>query len=135
MQNIIDLNKLLLYQFLFLFIETPTPPKKLQVTGASFSWIHFTWTQSPMDTNITKYIILVSREDEQRNVTKEDTQTNANITDLEPGTEYTFRVVAIAIDGQSSIPSDLLTVSTSQTGITNYLLHRYLAFISSQSFL
>ena len=69
-----------------------------------------------MDANITKYIILISREDEQRNVTKEDTKTNANITDLEPGTEYTFRVVAIAIDGQSSLPSDPLTISTSQSG-------------------
>ena len=82
-----------------------------------------------MDANITKYIILVRRKDEQRNVTKEDTQTNANITVLEPGTKYTFRVVAIAIDGQSSIPSDLLTVSTSQTGIENYILHIISTFI------
>ena len=94
----------------------PSAPEDLQLEGIGPNWILFSWTQSPLDQNITRYIIAVSRGGIQRNVTKEDIQPRANVTGLQPGTEYTLQVVAVAIDEQMSPLSVALVATTSVPG-------------------
>ena len=50
------------------------------------------------------------------NVTVDGSESSMNVTGLLPGTEYTLRVVAVAVDGQISPPSSAITVSTTVPG-------------------
>ena len=88
------------------------PPDELQLGIAGLSWIQLSWSLFPGDTLITAQVILVSDGGTERNITLEGNGTSVNVTGLQSGTEYTFRVIAVANDGQTSPPSVSLTAST-----------------------
>ena len=82
--------------------------------SAGLSWIVLSWSLIPGDVLITAQIIFVSGGGIERNITLEGSVTSVNVTDLQPGTEYSFRVIAVASGGQTSAPSVFLTASTSE---------------------
>ena len=76
------------------------------------SWIQFSWSLFPGDALITTQVILVSGGGTERNITLEGNGTSVNVTGLQSGTEYTFRVIALARDEQTSPPSAPFTART-----------------------
>ena len=68
---------------------------------------------------LSRHIILVSGGGVMRNVTVEGSEPNTNVTGLLPGTEYTFRVVAVSVYGDvtaESPPSNSLSATTEVSG-------------------
>ena len=76
--------------------------------SAGVSWIVLT----PGDVLISAQVIFVSGGGIERNITLEGSTASVDVTGLQPGTEYSFRVIAVASDGQTSAPSVSLTAST-----------------------
>ena len=52
----------------------------------------------------------------QWEITVDSDQTTVNVTNLNPGTEYIFRIIAVGIDGQLSPRSGPLTTTTHSIG-------------------
>ena len=88
------------------------PPEDLKLEVTGLSWIHLSWSLFPGDALITTQIILVSGGGTERNITLEGNGTSVNVTGLQSGTEYTFRIIAVASDGQTSPPSAPFTANT-----------------------
>ena len=82
--------------------------------SAGVSWIVLSWSLTPGNVLITAQVIFFSGGGIERNITLEGSGTSFNVTDLQPGTEYSFRVIAVASDGQTSAPSVFFTASTSE---------------------
>ena len=76
------------------------------------SWIVLSWSLIPGDVLITSQIILLSGGGTERNITVEGNGTSLNVTGLQPGTEYSFRVIAVASNGQTSPPSVSFSATT-----------------------
>ena len=94
------------------------PPIDLQTVGVGSTWIEFTWEQLSTSHNVSNYVITVNGAGSREvNVTVESSASRANVTELEPTTEYTLTVIALTVDGQMSHPSIPLTILT---GIDNY---------------
>ena len=89
-------------------------PEDLVLESAGVSWIVLSWSLTPGDILITAQIIFVSGGGTERNITLDGSGTSFNVTDLQPGTEYSFRVIAVASDGQTSIPSLSFTAATAE---------------------
>lgn len=70
-----------------------------------------------MYSEITGHIVLVSGDDMEHNVTIGGAQMSTNVTGLQPGSEYTLRLVAVAMDGQMSPLSFALSATTALPGI------------------
>ena len=87
-------------------------PEDLTFESAGVSWIVLSWSLVPGDVLITAQVIFISGGGIERNITLEGSTTSVNVTGLQPGTEYSFRVIAVASDGQTSAPSVSLTAST-----------------------
>lgn len=94
----------------------PAAPENLEVNSIGSTWIVFSWQQSDMDRDIVGYIILITGGDIERNVTIDSMNVSTNVTGLQSGTEYSLRVVTVAMDGQTSPPSTVLTATTSLLG-------------------
>ena len=82
--------------------------------SAGVSWIVLSWSLVPGDVLITAQVIFISGGGIERNITLEGSMTSVNVTGLQPGTEYSFRVIAVASDGQTSLPSVGLTATTTE---------------------
>ena len=87
-------------------------PAELEVESVGESWIVFSWSLFPGELFITEQVILVSDGGTDRNITLEGNGTLVNVTGLRSETQYSFRVVAVDSDGQSSPPSAPLSVTT-----------------------
>ncbi|CAI7989837.1 hypothetical protein GBAR_LOCUS348 [Geodia barretti] len=96
-------------------ISFDRPPENLVLESAGVSWIVVSWSLFPGDVLTSSQVILVSGGGTERNITLEGNGTSVNVTGLQSGTEYSFRVIAIASDGQTSTPSAVLTASTAGT--------------------
>ena len=92
-------------------VEVPVP-EDLEVESVGESWIVLSWSLFPGEVLITEQIILVSGGGTRRNITLEGNRTLFNVTDLQSGTEYSFRVIAVNSAGQTSLPSAPLTATT-----------------------
>jgi len=90
------------------------------------TWIAFSWEQNQMNREITKYIILISGGGTERNLTVDGAQMSTNVTELESGTEYRLKVVAVAMDGQRSPPSNVLIATTTLPGTIIHVNHTYI---------
>ena len=95
------------------------------IDGIGFTWIAFSWQQDQMNREITEYVILISGGGTGRNVTVGGAQMSTNVTELESGTEYRLRVVAVAMDGQTSPPSNVLIATTTLPGTIIHANHTY----------
>ena len=82
--------------------------------SAGVSWIVLSWLLIPGDVLISAQVIFVSGGGIERNITLEGSGTSFNVTGLQPGTEYSFRVIAVASDGQTSLPSLSYTATTAE---------------------
>ena len=76
------------------------------------SWIVISWSLPHGEVQITDHVILISEEVSERNITLENNGTSVNVTGLQAGTQYSFRVIAVASDGQTGLPSAVLTATT-----------------------
>ena len=81
------------------------------------SWIAFSWQHNTTNLNIVRYIITISGDGREMNVTVDRSETSTNVTGLHPGTQYMLRVIAVALDGQNSPPSIELLAHTSIPGM------------------
>ena len=95
------------------------------IDGIGSTWIAFSWQQDQMNREITEYVILISGGGTGRNVTVGGAQMSTNVTELESGTEYRLRVVAVATDGQISPPSNVLIATTTLPGTIINTNHTY----------
>ena len=89
-------------------------PEDLILESAGVSWIVLSWSLTPGDVLISSQIVLLSGGGTERNITLEGSTTSFNVTGLQPGTEYSFRVIAVASDGQTSLPSVALAATTTE---------------------
>ena len=83
------------------------------VEGVGSTWIVLSWQQ---DMHIDRYIIMITVGGRGTNTTVDGSESTTNVTGLLPGTEYTLRVVAVAVNGQISPPSVTIVVSTTVPG-------------------
>ena len=90
----------------------PSAPEDLFLEGFGTTWIAFSWFfQIRIEIKII-FHILVSGGGMEWDITVDGDDTTVNVTDLLPGTEYVFRVTAMASDGQLSPPSTPLITTT-----------------------
>ena len=92
-------------------VEVPVP-EDLEVESVGESWIVFSWSLFPGEVPITEQMILVIGGGTERFIAVEGNRTLFNVTDLQSGTEYSFRVIAVDSAGQTSLPSAPLNVTT-----------------------
>ena len=85
------------------------------------SWVAFLWFQIPSEIDITSQIVSVSGGGIEWEVTIDGDQTTVNVTDLLPGTEYGFKVIAVASDGQMS-PQSIALLATTRSPVLGTLL-------------
>ena len=76
------------------------------------TWIVFSWFQIPTEIVIESHIISVSGGGIEWDITVDGDKTTVNVTDLLRGTEYEFRITAVASDGQISPQSAVLIATT-----------------------
>ena len=94
-----------------------TAPEGLVIDDIGFSWIAFSWQQLSTDVDIARSIVIIRGGGSAMNITVGGNGSSANVTGLQPGTEYTLQVVSVATDGQTSDPSSSLTATTLLPGI------------------
>ena len=69
-----------------------------------------------MDIDIASYIVTVAGDDGEIRITVDGSETSVNVTALQPGTEYTLKVISVSVRGRMSPPSIPLTITTSSLG-------------------
>ena len=69
-----------------------------------------------MYSEIIGHIVLVSGGGMERNVTTDGARMSINVTGLQSNTQYRMRIAALAVDGQMSPLSLVLTATTSLPG-------------------
>ena len=88
----------------------------MQGEGIGSTWVAFSWYQTDVGTPpFSQQVILVVGGGEERNVTVGNSSMFTNVTDLLPGTHYTFRVVVVSVLGgvkAASPPSDMINTTT-----------------------
>ena len=99
----------------------PEVPVDLYLVEVGATWISFGWFLSN-DPYLSHHVISVLnvKEGEVINITFEGSQPAVNVTDLLPGIEYNFTVVAVAVFDDieaASLPSRPFSSTTSITGI------------------
>ena len=94
----------------------PSAPESLQLDSVGNTWIAFHWTQIQNEVKVARQIISASGGGMQWEITVDSDQTTVNVTNLNPGTEYIFRIIAVGIDGQLSPRSSPLTTTTHSIG-------------------
>lgn len=114
----------------------PVPPIDLQTVGVGSTWIEFTWEQLSTSHNVSNYVITVNGAGSREvNVTVESSASRANVTELEPTTEYTLTVIALTVDGQMSHPSIPLTILTAPSAPEGVAIDGVGVFLISLSWL
>ena len=115
------------------FFVADRAPENLVIESVGMSWIQLSWSLFPGDFLTTAQVILVSGGGTERNITLEGNGTSVNVTRLRSGTEYTFRVIAVASDGQMSPPSvSLIAVTAGRIG--TYTASLYLEHIVKDTY-
>ena len=80
--------------------------------GAGISWIYLSWDHASTNVDISMFIVTVSGAGGEVTVRVNGEQTTANVTGLQPGTQYTFTVIAVERGGQMSASSNALVATT-----------------------
>ena len=75
------------------------------VDSVGATWITISWDSGSVDEGITGYIVTAAVESGDVSVTVDGSETSANVTGLQPETEYTLTVISVR-DGEESLPSD-----------------------------
>ena len=89
----------------------PSAPEDLIVEDVGKSWIVLSWFLIH-DIEVVTQIVIVTTGGIEQNITVDGNHTRVNVTDLLPGNEYVFRIIAVAGDGQTSPRSAALIAST-----------------------
>lgn len=101
----------------FTFLLFPVvPPINVEIEAVGSTWIALSWEQLLTSTVVSNQTIIVRGGDRDYNVTVDKSQSNANVTNLPPGTMISLSVVAVAEDGQMSFPSVAATAMTLFSG-------------------
>ena len=98
------------------------------VDSVGATWITISWDSGSVDEGITGYIVTAAVESGDVSVTVDGSETSANVTGLQPETEYTLTVISVR-DGEESLPSDPILGKTLgiQIGtIIDHILHMFL---------
>ena len=90
----------------------PSAPVNLTLDSFGESWVAFLWFQILNEIDIESHIISVRGGGLEWDITIDGDQLTLNVTDLLPGTEYEFRIASVASDGQTSLQSTALVVTT-----------------------
>ena len=81
-----------------------------EVVGVT--WITISWDSPSIDENIVSYIVTAASEGGNVNVTVSGSETEVNVTGLQPATEYILTVVSFSDRGEISAPSVPFIVMT-----------------------
>ena len=93
-------------------ICSSVPPINVEAETVGSTWIILSWEQVLTSTVVLNQTVIVSGRGTTHNVTVDGGQSILNITDLMSGVVYTLQVVAVAEDGQRSIPSVAIMAMT-----------------------
>ena len=98
----------------------PSAPADLLVDWYGATWVFLSWVQSDVGIPpLSRHIIFFESGGKTMNMIKEGIEPAANVTGLLPGTNYTFRVIAVSAFGDLQVlssPSGPVTQTTSITG-------------------
>ena len=89
----------------------PAAPSNLEVESAGLSWVVISWQQNSGRQEIVQQKIFIVGGSETRMIVVSGIEMMFNITELEPGTEYTFTITSEGADGQSSPQSESLMIT------------------------
>ena len=84
------------------------------------TWITLSWNSPSMDGNIVSYIVTAASEGGDVSVTVSGSETEVNVTGLQPETEYILTVVSVSDRGEisaSSVPVISMTLAKPGTYI------------------
>lgn len=87
--------------------QAPSRPENLRVVGTSSTQVHLAWAQATDDRGIDGYVIKRNGSEVGYSHSAEFTDTN-----LQPGTDYRYRVVAVDTSLNRGAPSQVLQVET-----------------------
>ena len=87
------------------------------------TWISISWDSPSVDINIFSYIVTAASESDEVTVTVNGSETEVNVTRLQPTTEYTLTVISVSDHGEMSVPSvPLIVMTLARPGIHIHLL-------------
>lgn len=93
-------------------VLAPAAPVNLEVESVGSSWIVISWQQPSGNQKIVQQEVHIVGGGERRILPVPGAVMMVNVTGLEPGTEYTFKITSEAFDGQKSLISEGITAST-----------------------
>ena len=99
-----------------LFLLAPAAPSNLELESVGLSWIVISWQQNSGLQEIVRQKIFIVGGGETRMIVVSGIEMMFNITELEPGTQYTFTITSEGADGQNSPQSESLMVTTTLPG-------------------
>ena len=99
------------------------------------TWIAISWDNASTNISTVSYMVSAAGVGGSNvSVMVDGSKTEANVTGLEPGTEYTLTVVSVSVAGDMSSPSDPLIVMTlARPGKHNVMYSRF--FLTDSLFL
>ena len=107
----------------FLIYTAPFPPKNVVSGSVGVTWISISWDSPSMDGNIVGYIVTAATEGGNVSVTVSGSETEVNVTGLQPATVYTLTVVSVSDHEEISAPSVSVIVTTLARLGTHTLIH------------
>ena len=93
-------------------IYTAPLPPNIVSESIGVTWITISWDNPSIEVNIVSYIVTPASKSTNISVTVSGSETEVNVTGLQPATEYTLTIVSVSDDGQMSVPSVTLIVMT-----------------------
>ena len=83
----------------------PSPPENVVSGSVGVTWITIFWDSLSVNINIVSYIVTAASESGDISVTVSGSETEVNVTGLQPRTEYTLTVVSVSDRDEISAPS------------------------------
>ena len=97
---------------LTLLLSAQSPPENVVSANVGVTWISISWDSPSVDINIVSYIVTTASDSDEVTITVNGSETEVNVTGLQPATEHTLTVISVSEHGQMSVPSAPLIVMT-----------------------
>ena len=107
---------------LTLLPSAQSPPENVVSEEVGVTWIFISWDSPSIDIVIVSYIVTAASESDEVTVRVNGSETEVNVTGLQPETEYTVTVISVSDHGEMSVASvPLIVMTLSRPGIHTHL--------------